>query len=116
MRDGRLEFRAERLHVSLNLGDDNGLVVPLLDLKVVLQKVDNGQIRHLLAVGDTPAGQPRHRLVGEPALELQQQAGFTDTSLAHETDDLPPPRPGLSPALLQEGQFRRPSYKRSEPP
>ena len=109
MRDGRLEFRAECLHAPLNLGADGGVVVPLLYLKIVLQEVDNGQIRHLLAVGDAPAGQPRHRLVGEPALELQQQSGLADPRLAHEQDDLPSPCPGLGPALLQEGQFGLPS-------
>ena len=49
-------------------------------------------------------------------MELQQQAGFADTRLAHEKNDLPPPRPGLGPALLQEGQLRLPSHKRGESP
>ena len=74
VRDIRLEL-PHAPHAVLDLGDDLGLAVELLDAEVLPELVEQRQERDRLAEGDALALQPRDGLarLGEPPAELEQQ-------------------------------------------
>ena len=60
----------------------------MLAARPFLESIADRQVRHLLSVGDTAAGQPCDGLPLETALEFQQEPGFTDARLPHKEHDL----------------------------
>ena len=66
---------AEPEHPVLDLGDDLGLAVELVDAEVLSKLIDDGQQRTRLAERDAAALQPRRRLVRrrQPPMELEHE-------------------------------------------
>ena len=81
---------AHAAHAVLDLGDDLGLAVQLLDAEVEPQLIDEGQKRNGLPEGDTLAFQPGGPGVGlgDSPSEFKQQARLADARVAREGHDL----------------------------
>jgi hypothetical protein len=76
--------RPHAAHPVLDLGDDLGLTVELLDPEVHPELIDEGEGGDGLAEGDAPALKPRHRLsgLGQCPATLQYEARLADAGLA----------------------------------
>ena len=98
------EILAQPKHGLLDLLDDDGLGVPLIDLEGPAHEVDEGVERHRLTEGDRLALHPR-RGVGDVPSELPEQTGLADSRIAHDGDDLPVARLGLAEPRLQQGEL-----------
>src|SRR2546425_3852362 len=100
----------------LDLGDDLGLAVELLDPEVLAELVDQRQERDRLAEGDALPLEPRHGLapVGEPAAKLEEEARLADARVAGDEDDLAAPGLHLREALVQRRELARPPDQRRE--
>src|SRR5262249_33115818 len=105
-------------HGVLDLGDDLGLAVELLDAEAFTELVDQGKKRDGLPEGDALSFEPRHRFprLGEPAAEFEEQARFADPGVAGDEHDLPPARLGLGEALDERGDLAYPTHEGREPP
>ena len=55
---------------------DGRFAVPFLDIEVSLEHIENGQVRHLAAVVETPVREEGVLARGECVLELQNEPGF----------------------------------------
>lgn len=104
-------------HGVLDLGDDLGLPVELLDAEVLPELVDERQERDGLAEGDALAFEPGHRLarLGQPAAEFQQEARLSDAGIARDEYHLPPTGLGRGEALDQSGDFVCPPHEPRQP-
>src|SRR3989441_7555977 len=101
----------------LDLGDDLGLAVELLDPEVLAELVDQRQERDRLAEGDALPLEPRHGLVriGEPATELEEEARLADARIAGDEDDLAATGLHLGEAVVQGRDLALSADERREP-
>src|SRR6202045_3422363 len=83
---------AEPAHPVLDLRDDLGLTVELVDAEILAKLIHDGQEGAGLTERDAAALEPLRRLAGrrEPALEFEQEARLPDACLAGDEHDLPP--------------------------
>src|SRR2546422_5697367 len=100
-------------NAGLHLLDDRGLVVGLLQIEVVLEKVDDRQVGDVPPIGDTAPLQPEPALslpkgqvlVRQSSLQLVQQPRLANARLAANEDDLPTAVSGRGVALEQDLQL-----------
>ena len=90
-------------------------VAPVVDLEVRSQKVNDWPVGGRLVVGegarlhDSPAG---HSL---RAGELVEEAGFSDTRLSHDSDDLAPPGGRRAHRRAEQGQLVFAAHEAGQP-
>ena len=100
---------AHPAHAVLDLGDDLGLAVELLDPEVPPELVDDRQERDRLAERDAPPLEPGRSSprLGQPPPELEEEPRLPDAGLARHEHDLAAPGLHLAEQLEQHVQLAR---------
>jgi len=77
----------------LNLGDNLGFPVELLDSEILAELLNEGEERDGLPEGHAAPFEPRRVLSGrsEPPTELEREPRLADAGLPSKEDYLPPP-------------------------
>ena len=113
---GQRLFQAaiEREHLTGDLFLPGALIVLGGDLHIVLQQLNQRQIRRRLAMRDGEGLQHQSAALGEE-VKLIAQARFSHPRLPHHRDDLPMPLPGSRPGPVQVLQLALAADKAHQP-
>src|SRR5262249_4050368 len=108
--------RSERQNLPGDLLPDLPGVVPVLDLEVRLEEIDQGQVRGGLAVRDRAASEdePAVGLMG--VHELVEEARLADPGFAHYSNDLAMPPLGPFQCPAERCQLGVAAHEPREPP
>ena len=88
-RQGRHESLIQQAELAHDLVADRLLLVARVQPEVGLEQVDDGEVWGILAVGDRAAFEDQPAVGALRLGHLIAQAGFADTRLPDEADDLP---------------------------
>jgi len=102
--------------LACGLGPDGARRITIVDLAVLLQQVDDGEVRRGLAIGHRGALQhpPALRAVGVD--HLVDQAGLPHARLSYQGDHLALPGLRLGQGMVHRRQLVLPSHKGCQAP
>ena len=115
-REGVLEGLVERQHLAGHLGPHRAGVVPLVEVAVALEQVDDGEVGRRLAVGHRGALQHQPALGVGGMDELIGQTRLAHAGLAHQRHHLAVPGCRLRQRLVQGLELVLPPDKARQPP
>ena len=115
-REGVLQGLVERQHLAGHLGPHRAGVVPLVEVTVALEQVDDGEVGRRLAIGHRGALQHPPALRGVGMDKLIDQARLAHTGLAHQRHHLAVPGCRLRQRLVQGLELVLPPHKARQPP
>ena len=89
-------------------------VVPVLDVRVRAQDLQQRFVGRGLPVGDAVPGEPDHLTRGERRVKLEEQARLAHTGLTHDAHDLATSRLGTREAVAQQVDLSPSADERGE--